>query len=59
MICLRALFDTRLFRAALTEFPEDIEMAEPYDGKSILIVDDDPDILTAIEETFKDSGAEV
>lgn len=34
-------------------------MAEPYDGKSILIVDDDTDILTAIAEMFKDSGAEI
>ena len=34
-------------------------MAEPFDGKSILIVDDDEDILTAIEETFKGTGAEV
>ncbi|UCD27485.1 MAG: response regulator [Planctomycetota bacterium] len=34
-------------------------MAEPYDGKSILIVDDEEDTLTAIEETFKDSGAEI
>ena len=34
-------------------------MAEPYDGKSILIVDDDTDILTAISEMFKDSGAEI
>lgn len=32
-------------------------MAAPYDGKSILIVDDDPDILTAIEATLQDSGA--
>ncbi len=32
-------------------------MAAPYDGKSILIVDDDSDILTAIEAAFKDSGA--
>lgn len=31
-------------------------MAEPYDGKTILIVDDDPDILTAIETTLKDTG---
>ena len=34
-------------------------MAEPFDGKSILIVDDDPDILTAIEEAFKMTGAAV
>ena len=34
-------------------------MAEPFDGKSILIVDDDQDILTAIEETFKNTGASV
>jgi len=34
-------------------------MAEPFDGKNVLIVDDDTDILTAIEVAFKDSGAEV
>ncbi len=34
-------------------------MAEPYDGKSILIVDDDTDILTAIAEMFKDTGAQI
>jgi len=34
-------------------------MAEPFDGKSILIVDDDNDILTAIEMAFKEEGAEV
>ncbi len=34
-------------------------MAEPFDGKSILIVDDDQDILTALETAFKETGAEV
>ncbi len=34
-------------------------MAEPFDGKTILIVDDDSDILTAIEMTFKDTGANI
>lgn len=34
-------------------------MAEPFDGKSVLIVDDDTDILTAIEVAFKETGAEV
>lgn len=34
-------------------------MAEPFDGKSILIVDDDRDILTAIEAAFKAVGADV
>jgi DNA-binding response OmpR family regulator len=34
-------------------------MAAPYDGKKILIVDDDPDILSAIETTLHDSGAEI
>jgi len=34
-------------------------MAEPFDGKNILIVDDDPDILVAIEAAFKDSGANI
>ena len=32
-------------------------MAEPFDGKSILIVDDDADMVTAIEAALKDSGA--
>src|SRR5512143_2027866 len=32
-------------------------MAAPYDGKTILIVDDDTDILGAIETTLKDTGA--
>ena len=34
-------------------------MAEPFDGKTILVVDDDTDILTAIEVALTDSGAEV
>jgi DNA-binding response OmpR family regulator len=34
-------------------------MAEPFDGKSILIVDDDRDILTALEIAFKETGATV
>ena len=34
-------------------------MSEPFDGKSILIVDDDQDILTALETAFKETGAEV
>ncbi len=34
-------------------------MAEPFDGKSIIIVDDDLDILSAIETAFKETGAEV
>ena len=34
-------------------------MAEPFDGKTILIVDDDRDILTALELAFKDTGATV
>lgn len=34
-------------------------MAEPYDGKTILIVDDDKDILTALETAFGDTGATV
>ena len=32
-------------------------MPEPFEGKSILIVDDDTDILSAIETAFKDTGA--
>jgi len=34
-------------------------MAEPFDGKSILIVDDDTDILTALELAFKETGATI
>ncbi|MHC4091848.1 MAG: response regulator, partial [Planctomycetota bacterium] len=34
-------------------------MAEPLDGKSILVVDDDPDILTAIKALFDETGANV
>lgn len=34
-------------------------MAEPFDGKSILVVDDDTDILDAIQVVFKDAGADV
>jgi DNA-binding response OmpR family regulator len=34
-------------------------MAEPFDGKTILIVDDDKDILMALEASFKDSGATI
>lgn len=32
-------------------------MAAPFDGKTILIVDDDTDILTAIETAFQATGA--
>ena len=34
-------------------------MAAPYDGKKILIVDDDTDILAAIVAVLQDSGAEL
>jgi len=34
-------------------------MAAPFDGKTILIVDDDTDILTAIEAAFQDTGAKI
>ena len=34
-------------------------MAAPFDGKTILIVDDDPDILAAIEAAFQDTGAKI
>ena len=34
-------------------------MAESFEGKSILIVDDDTDILTAISELLKDTGADI
>lgn len=32
-------------------------MPEPFDGKSILVVDDDPDMVLAIETALQDSGA--
>lgn len=34
-------------------------MPAPYDGKKILVVDDDPDILTAIRTGLADTGAAV
>jgi DNA-binding response OmpR family regulator len=34
-------------------------MAAPFDGKTILIVDDDTDILTAIETAFQPTGAKI
>lgn len=34
-------------------------MSQPFEGKSILIVDDDTDILDAIGAVFKDTGAQI
>lgn len=34
-------------------------MAEPFEGKTILVVDDDPDIVTAIKAAFDEVGAVV
>lgn len=34
-------------------------MAEPFEGKSILVVDDDPDIVAAIKAAFNEMGAVV
>jgi DNA-binding response OmpR family regulator len=34
-------------------------VAEPYDGKTIVIVDDDPDILSAITAALQGSGAKL
>ncbi len=34
-------------------------MAEPFDGKSILVVDDDPDVVTALKAAFDQAGASV
>ena len=34
-------------------------MTTTLDGKKILIVDDDPDILSAIQTAFDDSGADI
>ena len=38
---------------------KDRTVAEPFDGKSILVVDDDPDIVTAITAVFDQMGAKV
>ena len=34
-------------------------MTERFDGKTILVVDDDPDVVTAITTVFSELGAEV
>jgi DNA-binding response OmpR family regulator len=34
-------------------------LAAPFDGKSILVVDDDPEILTAIKTALEDTGAAI
>jgi DNA-binding response OmpR family regulator len=34
-------------------------VAEPFEGKSILVVDDDPDIVAAIKAAFEETGAVV
>lgn len=34
-------------------------MAEPFEGKSVLIVDDDPDIITAITTALSDLGVDI
>ena len=34
-------------------------MSAPFDGKSVLIVDDDPEILQAIKLAFEDIGAKI
>jgi len=34
-------------------------VAEPFDDKTILVVDDDPDILTAISSTLAERGAKI
>jgi DNA-binding response OmpR family regulator len=34
-------------------------VAKPFDGKSILIVDDDPDIVKAIQTALEETGADV
>ena len=33
--------------------------AAPFDGKSVLVVDDDPDIVTAIRAMLADTGAKI
>lgn len=34
-------------------------MSTAFEGKSILVVDDDPDILTAIKAAFEETGATI
>ena len=34
-------------------------MAEPLEGKSVLLVDDDPEIVLAMKTVFEESGASV
>lgn len=34
-------------------------MAAPFDGKSILIVDDDPDTVMALEAAFQETGVTI
>jgi DNA-binding response OmpR family regulator len=34
-------------------------MAEPFDGKTILIVDDDPDTVMALEAAFAETGVSI
>jgi len=34
-------------------------MPEPFDGKKMLVVDDDPDMVTAIEAAFAETGIEI
>lgn len=34
-------------------------MAPSFDGKTILLVDDDPDMLTALEAVLADTGAQI
>lgn len=34
-------------------------MAAPHEGKTVLVVDDDPDIITAIKAALADTGATI
>jgi DNA-binding response OmpR family regulator len=43
----------------LSDPEKEIAVAEKFAGKSILVVDDDPDILTAITTGLSDTGADV
>jgi DNA-binding response OmpR family regulator len=36
-----------------------IAVAKPFEGKSVLLVDDDPDIISALQTIFVDMGATV
>lgn len=38
---------------------KELSVAQPYDGKTIVVVDDDPDIVSAITTALRDCGAKL